>query len=114
MKYLLLAFTLLGGSLACSAQATPTITYDFLTLLEQESQLGSLAKIAFAPAFQGKSIIELEGLPGTTSSKYITVHQRNLEIVNQQLTAITAAGWELVHVFAGERGNEYLFRKPKP
>lgn len=115
MNYLLLAWVLLGAPLACRAQAAPPTTYEFLTLLESESQASGLAKILFAPAFQGKTEVPLERLPSTASSdKYMATHRQNVETVNRQLEAITAAGWELVHVSADERAHEYLFRRRKP
>jgi hypothetical protein len=114
MKRLLLACALLSAPLASFAQAASPIAYEFLTLLESESQQNSFAKIMFAPAFQGKTEIQLEGLPGTASgNKFMTIHRQNLEVVNQQLEAITAAGWELVHVSADDRAREYLFRRLK-
>jgi hypothetical protein len=114
MKHLLLAIALLTVPLASHAQAAPSTTYEFLTLLESEAQQNSFAKIMFAPAFQGKTEIQLENLPGTVSgNKFMTIHRQNVEIVNQQLEAVTAAGWELVHVSADDRAREYLFRRLK-
>jgi hypothetical protein len=55
MNYLLLAW-------ACRAQAAAPTTYEFLTLLESESQASGLAKIVFEPAFQGKTEVPLERL----------------------------------------------------
>lgn len=114
MKHLLFACALLSTPLVSLAQAAPPATYEFLTLLESESQQNSFAKIMFAPAFQGKTEIQLENLPGTASgNKFMTTHRQNIEVVNQQLEAITAAGWELVHVSADDRAREYLFRRVK-
>jgi hypothetical protein len=114
MKLLLLAIGLLVAPLVSLAQTSASATYEFLTLLESESQQNSFAKILFAPAFQGKTEIQLESLPGTAAgNKYMTIHRQNVEIVNQQLEAITAAGWELVHVSVDDRAHEYLFRRPK-
>ena len=116
MNHLLLAWVLLGAPLACRAQVAPPTTYEFLTLLEMESQFNDFSKILFAPAFQGKAEVPLERLPINTASsdKYMTAQRQNLETVNRQLEALTAAGWELVHVSAGEHTHEYLFRRRKP
>ena len=114
MNYFLLAWVLLGAPLACRAQAAVPTTYEFLTLLESESQASGLAKIVFAPAFQGKNEVPLESLPNVISKNYLATHRQNLETVNRQLEAITAAGWELVHVSTDERAHEYLFRRRKP
>lgn len=114
MKHLLLVCALLSAPLISSAQATPPTIYEFLTLLESESQQNSFAKIMFAPAFQGKTEIQLENLTSTGSgNKYMATHRQNVEVVNQQLEAVTAAGWELVHVSADDRAREYLFRRLK-
>ena len=114
MKYFFLAWVLLGAPLACRAQAAPPATYEFLTLLESESQASGLAKILFAPAFQGITELPLLSLPGAGFGTYVAVHRQNLETVNRQLEALTAAGWELVHVSTNERAHEYLFRRRKP
>ena len=114
MKHLLLALAIIAGPTAF-AQSTPT-TYEFLTVAELQAQQDGLAKLQFAPAFQSKTEIQLERLPGLISpSKYMNVYRHNLEVVNQQLEAVTAAGWELVHVSSSPAlsGHEFLFRRPK-
>ena len=115
MKHLLLAVALLV-SVPTFAQSAPTGTDEFLTLAESQSQQGSFAKIMFAPAFQGKTELALESLPGTISAaKYMNTYRQNLEVVNQQLEAVTAAGWELVTVSPStlDHGQQYLFRRPR-
>ena len=115
MKHLLLAAALLVSA-STFAQSAPAGAYEFLTLAESQSQQGGFAKIIFAPAFQDKTEIALESLPGSISAaKYMNTYRKNLEVVNQQLEAITAAGWELLHVSATtlNPGHEYLFRRPK-
>lgn len=118
MKHLLFACTLLVNSAALAQTAPPA--YDFLTVAELEASISPAAKILFSPAFAGKTELPLEALPGTGllgAGKAATIYQRNLEAVNQQLAAVTAAGWELVQVsptnnFVGE-GHIYLFRRIK-
>jgi hypothetical protein len=115
MKHFLFAAALFM-SVPAFAQSAPTGAYEFLTLAESQSQQGSFAKIMFAPAFQGKTELVLESLPGTISgAKYMNTYRQNLEVVNQQLEAITAAGWELVNVSTSslDHGHQYLFRRPK-
>jgi hypothetical protein len=115
MKFLLLVYTLLAFPFASRAQSTAPTAYDFLTVVESQSQQSSFAKILFAPAFQGKTEQQLQDLPGTAASgKYMAIYRQNLEAVNQQLEAVTAAGWELVHVSSTDRGHEYLFHRRKP
>ncbi|MBH8567321.1 hypothetical protein KB206_00380 [Microvirga sp. STS02] len=115
MKHLLLAFAILAGP-AAFAQSVPATAYEFLTVAELQAQQDGLAKLQFAPAFQGKTEIQLERLPGTISAaKYMGAYRHNMEVVNQQLEAVTAAGWELVHVSSSPvmSGHEFLFRRPK-
>jgi hypothetical protein len=110
--YFLLASVLLLNRPAL-AQTTP-ITYEFLTLAARESSVGTLSQITFAPAFQGKTQLQLEETPASFA-KSVPAHQRNLVMVNQQLEALTAAGWELVQAFSTDsQGREYLFRRRKP
>lgn len=115
MKHLLLAFALLSISGTSLAQTAPATAYEFLTVAEVESQSSTLARILFAPAFQGRTEMLLETLPSSLSSKHPLIYQRNLVLVNRQLEAVTADGWELVHVSASvaTTGHEYLFRRPK-
>ena len=53
---------------------------------------------------------------GFSVTKYVATYRQNLELVNQQLAAVTAAGWELVQVSTTilQGGHLYLFRRPKP
>ena len=81
--------------------------------VEIESQAANAAKIIFAPAFQGKTELPLEALPGPFSSKYWLTYQHNLDVVTQQLQAATAVGWELADTSTNSAGHKYLFRRPK-
>ncbi|MGI4867580.1 MAG: hypothetical protein ACRYFZ_26910 [Janthinobacterium lividum] len=113
MKHLLLALALLLA-IPALAQTTAPTTYEFLTVVESQSQQGSFAKILFAPAFQGKTELPLQELPGTAAGgKYIATYRQNIETVNQQLETVTSAGWELVHTSSIDRGHTYLFRRRK-
>ena len=83
-----------------------------------ESQSKTFARILIAPAFQGKSEIQLETFGGMASdARNLDKLQRNTLLVNQQLEALTGAGWELVQVYpvtdTGVLITRYLFRKGK-
>lgn len=112
VTHLLLAVCLLLGRPA-QAQTTP-MTYEFLTVMEEESGMGNTAKILFAPAFQGKTEVQLAPLGNVSAVKNQATRRQNVELLNQQLEAVTAAGWELVHVSTNGGAHEYLFRRRKP
>lgn len=116
MKNLLLG-GLLAVSLGARAQTSPPPTYEFLTLEAVESANDKLSKITFSPSFQGKTQLPLEEL-SASFDKTALAHQHNLVTVNQQLEALTAAGWELVQVATSTvlaiNGRDYLFRRRKP
>jgi hypothetical protein len=116
MKHHLLALALLAAPAMARAQSSSPATYEFLTVVETQAQQDVLAKVLFASAFQGKTEVQLEHLPGMVSAaKYVNTFRHNLELVNQQLELVTAAGWELVQASSstvlGE--HEYLFRRLK-
>jgi hypothetical protein len=111
------AFLLLGTP-AAFAQVPAPHGYDFLTLTSMESSTKSVAKILITPAFQGKTEIQLEDFGGFSAEKNLGKLQHNIELVNQQLTELTAAGWELVQAYPftsvpGLFTTRYLFRKAK-
>lgn len=119
-RLLLLIGLYLGFASTVQGQvATPPRTYEFMTVSTFESSAKSLARILIAPAFQGKSDIQLEefSLNSLYNTKNQEKFQRNTLVVNQLLESITAAGWELAHVyhFAEHEieGTRYLFRKAK-
>jgi hypothetical protein len=121
MKHLLLAIAFLL-TFPALAQTTSPLAYDFLTVLEIESPYPVPASsLSFVPASQGLAPIKLEQLFAPYSDKYMPAYLRNLEVVNQQLSSLTASGWELMHVsnMAGwstlqsVAGHEYLFRRLK-
>jgi hypothetical protein len=114
---LLVAILLLGITRSISAQTAPPPAYEFLTVTTFESQIKVLARIVIAPAFAGKSEIQLEDFGGFSAAKNLDKLQRNTLLINQQLSDITSAGWELAHVYpVAETGvliTRYLFRKVK-
>lgn len=84
-----------------------------MTIVEVQSSSRNASLIILAPAFQGKTDIPLDVLPGALSTKYWPTYQHNLEVVTQQLQAATAAGWELISNTAHTSGQNYLFRRAK-
>ena len=73
-------------------------------------------KLLTKAAFAGKTDLPLAPLPnGFSGTKDVATYRQNLELVNQQLAAFTAAGWELVQVSTTIRlgGHTNLFRRPK-
>ena len=115
MKPLLLPLALL---LAAAAAAQTAPAYEFLTVIESESRNGSEAKLLFAPDFHGHAELKLEELEGPVPMKNSAVYRRNVQLVNQQLAAASAEGWELVG-FAASNGiavggeTRYLLRRVK-
>lgn len=95
--------------------------YDFLTVTEFEGYTKNRARILITPAFQGKTEVQLDDLNGSSLSvnKDLEVIQRNTLVLNQQLSELTAAGWELVDVHVvttlstTNNTTRYLFRKAK-
>ena len=95
--------------------------YDFLTVTEFEGLTKNKAKLLITPAFQGKTEVQLDDLNGSSFSvkKDLETFQRNTLVLNQQLSELTAAGWELVDISVisiltvGDTTTRYLFRKAK-
>lgn len=120
---------LFGAGLALSTPAARAQTtgpasvvaahgYDFLTVTSMESGAKSLAKILIVPAFQGKSEIQLEDFGGFSTEKNLAKLQHNTELIHQQLSDLTVAGWELVQTYPFLSSpslvtTRYLFRKAK-
>ncbi len=114
---LLLVLLSLGVCTPAAAQTSPPRAYDFLTVITLESQAKAYSRIIITPAFEGKSEVQLEDFGALSGSKNLEKIQRNTLLVNQQLTALTVGGWELVQVYpVAETGiltTRYLFRKPR-
>lgn len=121
---LLFTTGLLMSSLAAQAQvaapagAAAARGYDFLTLTSMESGSKVLAKILIVPAFQGKSEIQMEDFGGFSAEKNLAKLQHNTELIQQQLSELTVAGWELVQTYPFISSpnlvtTRYLFRKAK-
>lgn len=103
------------------AQAGPAAPhgYDFMTVTVQESPFKKEPHIQFAPAFQEQTIIPLPNADVyATSAEALAKTGECLSIANQQLSAITTAGWELfqmnvINSLGGRITTRYLFRKAK-
>ncbi|WP_345235939.1 hypothetical protein [Hymenobacter saemangeumensis] len=118
MRYpftLWLAVLLWFQDLPTQAQAARPQAYDFLTMTSFESSSDAVAKIFFSPAFNGKTEVQLEDLGGMSVSKNLAKLQRNSMVINQQLSDLSVAGWELVQVYpiTNSAAIRYLFRKPR-
>ncbi|RZL12628.1 MAG: hypothetical protein EOO62_10540 [Hymenobacter sp.] len=112
---LLLASPAAHAQLASPSGATAAHGYDFLTVTTSEGNK-ALSFILFAPAFQGKTEIPLETVVVLGTEKFKERVNQNAQLINEQLSALTVAGWELVQVYTTtipENGSRYLFRKAK-
>ena len=89
--------------------------YDFLTVTTSEGPK-AYSFILFSPAFQGKTEIPLEGINTLSGDKYRERINQNTQLINEQLSALTVAGWELVQVYPATtlaNARCSLFRKAK-
>lgn len=87
--------------------------YDFLTVTIVENVKSF---ILFSPDFQGKSEIPLESVQVLGTEKFKERIRQNTLLVNEQLSALTVAGWELVQVYTPTSPTNarcFLFRKAK-
>ncbi len=117
----LLSASLLLSSPAARAQAAipagmpAAHGYDFLTVTTSEGTK-AYSFILFSPAFQGKTEVQLESGNVLSADKYKERIQQNTLLINEQLSALTVAGWELVQVYTpiySVNARCYLFRKAK-
>jgi hypothetical protein len=130
-RFPLLASALLGAGLllgspvaraqtAAPAGAVATRGYDFLTVTVIKAPYRTECRLLLTPAFQGKSEVTLEEEYTLTRDKYREALQRNTLLLNQTLSDLTVAGWELTETHAAQEGpppsatvTRYLFRKAK-
>ena len=116
---LLLSSPVARAQMAPAAGAPAAHGYDFLTVTSMESGSKAFAKILLVPAFQGKSEIQLEDFGAFSNQKNFDKLQHNTELLHQQLSDLTVAGWELVQTYPFISSpslvtTRYLFRKAKP
>lgn len=115
----LLSACLLHSPITCAQVVIPAATathgYDFLTMTAAEGAK-DLSFILFTPAFQGKTDIPLETTNVVGTEKYKEHIRQNGQLINEQLSALTVAGWKLVSIYTTAtltNGRCYLFRKAK-
>ena len=119
-------FNLLAGGLlllspaSLRAQAAPH-GYDFLTITAIESNAKKFSKLLYSPAFGTKTEVQLEALSSFSNATNLDDARRNAETINQSLSELTVAGWELLEVHVVPLGTaqpvattRYLLRKPRP
>ena len=121
LSSVLLSAGLLLSSPVAHAQTAISIAtpaphgYDFLTVTTSEGTKAA-SFILFSPAFQGKTEVQLEPNNVLGIEKYKERISQNAQLINEQLSALTVAGWELVQVYtptSPANGRCYLFRKAK-
>ncbi|GAB3635247.1 hypothetical protein GCM10027422_08370 [Hymenobacter arcticus] len=107
------------AQMAAPAGAVAARGYEYTTLTSFESASKATSKIFVAPAFQGKSEVQLEDFNAFAYEKNKEKLQQNMQTINQLLGDLSAVGWELVQVYPlpsqGSSTNvtRYLLRKPK-
>jgi len=123
-RHLLLAgLLLLLGSRPAAAQLfapTSARAYDFLTVTVIESPYTRESRLLFSPAFQGTTELTLEEVYNLSNDKYRDHLQLNTTLINQSLSDLSVAGWELIDVYTAlfspaptPTVTRYLLRKAK-
>lgn len=95
--------------------------YDFLTVTMVESTAKSLSKLLIAPAFNGRTEIQLDAQRAFLPGDRLDQLRRNNEILSQSLSELSVAGWELIQVSPATLASDkdvlitrYLLRKARP
>jgi hypothetical protein len=98
----------------------PPRGYDFLTLTVIQSPYKNDCRLLLTPAFQGKTELKLEEEYDLASDRYRAHAQSNALLLNQLLSDLSAAGWQLADTHAAQQGpptsatvTRYLLRKAK-
>jgi hypothetical protein len=89
------------GSHAASAQMLPATNgqpLDFMTLTSIEAPTKKMAKLLFAPAFNGRTEIQLESVGAFSTATILEQLRQNNETLTKALGELSAAGWELIQV----------------
>ncbi len=122
LHQLALSAGLLLGTHATFAQtsAVGAHGYDFLTITIVKSPYKADCRMLLTPAFQGKTEIKLEEEYTITNNRYRENLHHNTLLLNQTLSDLSVAGWELVETHAALEGappapvvTRYLLRKAK-
>ena len=112
---LLLSSPVAHAQVAGPTGAAAAHGYDFLTVTTVEG-VKAISFIYFTPAFQGRTEIPLESIATMNSDTYKERAAKNTQLINEQLSALTVAGWEFVQTYETNKytgGRCYLFRKAK-
>jgi hypothetical protein len=95
-------------------------SYDFLTITIIKAAYKTDWRMLLTPAFQGKMDLKLEEEYTLTADKYRKNLHRNSLLLNQTLSDLSVAGWELAETHAAQEGppptaivTRYLLRKAK-
>ena len=117
--WLLLSAGLVLSGPAAFAQ-TSQRGYGFLTITVIQSPYKNDCRLLLTPAFQGKAEIKLEEEYTLSADKYRANAQSNTLLLNQLLSDLSTAGWELAETHAAQQGpapsatvTRYIFRKAK-
>jgi len=95
------ALLLALGSQSAAAQMLPAANaqkHDFMTLTSIEAPTKKMAKLLFAPAFNGHTEIQLRTVGALSSTAVLEQLRQNNETLTQTLGELSAAGWELIQV----------------
>ena len=103
---------LLFVSLGAAAQSGRP-AYDFMTIAVIKSPYKNDCYLLLTPAFQGRAEVKLEEEYNLASDRYRANLQHNITLLNQTLSDLSAAGWDLVDVHATEVGAEPSGMQPK-
>ncbi|TDN36676.1 hypothetical protein A8B98_08320 [Hymenobacter sp. UV11] len=112
----------LGSRPAAAQLLAPSLarSYDFLTVTMVESTAKSLSKLLIAPAFNGRTEIQLDAVAAFSPGSRLDQLRRNNEVLTQSLGELSSAGWELIQVAPATLPTDkdvsvtrYLFRKAK-
>lgn len=122
LRRLVLGTGLVLGTQAAFAQTSAIVPrgYDFLTVTIIKSPYRTDCRMLLTPAFQGKKEVPLEEeYTLTRDSQRESLHHNTL-LLNQTLSDLSVAGWELVETHAAQEGppplatvTRYLLRKAK-
>ena len=94
-------FLLALGSHAAAAQLLPATNgqlLEFMTLTSIEAPTKKMAKLLFAPAFNGRTEIQLESVGAFSTATILEQLRQNNETLTKALGELSAAGWELIQV----------------
>jgi hypothetical protein len=111
----------LGAQVAfAQTSVAPPRGYDFLTITIVKSPYKADCRMLLTPAFQGKTEVKLEEEYTITNDRYRENLHHNTLLLNQTLSDLPVAGWELVETHAALEGahpapvvTRYLLRKAK-